>query len=136
MEQQQLQGGAASNAAQSLKNLLRIAGASLMVSGIVYVWAYVAEFLLPVPSSTTADAAKSTTQTGIQRNDLDALGKRIAALESAVKALTDDVARRPSSADDRVARLLVVTEALGRGALSALPARCSWRWPRYSRSNS
>jgi hypothetical protein len=57
VEQQQLQGGAASNAAQSLKNLLRIAGASLMVSGIVYVWAFVAEFLLPVPSSTTADAA-------------------------------------------------------------------------------
>jgi hypothetical protein len=28
-----------------------------MVSGIVYVWAFVAEFLLPIPASTTAQAA-------------------------------------------------------------------------------
>ena len=35
---------------QSLKNLYRIAGASFLVAGGFYVWAFVAEFLLPVPS--------------------------------------------------------------------------------------
>jgi hypothetical protein len=37
------------NSGQSLKNLCRIAGASFMVAGGFYVWAFVAEFLLPAP---------------------------------------------------------------------------------------
>jgi hypothetical protein len=55
--EQQPQGEAASDSGQSLKNLLRIAGGSLMVSAVLYVWAFVAEFLLPVPSLGSADAA-------------------------------------------------------------------------------
>jgi hypothetical protein len=49
--------GAASDSGQSLKNLFRIAGASLMVSAVIYVWAFMAEFLLPVPILSSADAA-------------------------------------------------------------------------------
>jgi len=40
---------AVSNSGQSLKNLCRIAGVSFMVAGGFYVWAFVAEFLLPAP---------------------------------------------------------------------------------------
>jgi len=36
-----------------LKNLYRIAGASLMVAGVLYVWAFMAEFVLPPPGLTT-----------------------------------------------------------------------------------
>jgi hypothetical protein len=42
--------GAASYSGQSLEKLFRIAGASLMVAGVLYVWAFVAEFILPVPT--------------------------------------------------------------------------------------
>lgn len=37
----------------SLKNLYRIAGASLMVAAVLYVWAFMAEFVLPPPGLTT-----------------------------------------------------------------------------------
>jgi hypothetical protein len=37
----------------SLRNLCRIAGASLMVAGVLYVWAFMAEFVLPPPGLTT-----------------------------------------------------------------------------------
>lgn len=63
-------------------------------------------------ASAAADAAKNAAQTGVQRGDIDALTSRVAALESAVKSLTDDVAQRAPSADDRAARLTVVAEAL------------------------
>ena len=61
----------------------------------------------------TAAAAKSAGQAGVQRSDIDALANRIAALESAVKTLSEAVARRlASGADDRAARLTVAAEAL------------------------
>jgi hypothetical protein len=63
-------------------------------------------------ATTAADAAKSAAQTDVAHSDIDTLAARIAALEGAVKALADEVARRSSSADDRVARLTVATEAL------------------------
>jgi hypothetical protein len=57
-------------------------------------------------------AAKSTAQPEVARSDLDALAGRIAALEAAVKAVSETAAQNASSADDRVARLIVATEAL------------------------
>lgn len=63
-------------------------------------------------ASTAADAAKSAAQTDVARSDIDALAARIAALESAQKALAAEVTRRGASADDRVARLTVAAEAL------------------------
>jgi hypothetical protein len=63
-------------------------------------------------ASATADAAKNAAQGGTQRADLEALAGRIAALERSVKTLSDDVAHRPASADDRAARLMVAAEAL------------------------
>jgi hypothetical protein len=43
--------------ARPLRELLRIAGASLMVSAFVYVWAFVADYLGPGSGSTTVQAA-------------------------------------------------------------------------------
>jgi hypothetical protein len=48
----------------------------------------------------------------VQHSDLDALTGRIAALEDSVKALSDTIAHRPASADDRAARAAVAAEAL------------------------
>lgn len=56
-------------------------------------------------------AAKSAAQGAVSHSDLEALSGRVAALESAVKSLSDAV-HRAASADDRVARLMVATEAL------------------------
>lgn len=39
---------------QSLKKLCQIGGASLMVAGVLYVWAFVAQYILPAPGFTTA----------------------------------------------------------------------------------
>lgn len=39
---------------QSLKRLCQIGGASLMVAGVLYVWAFVAQYILPPPGFTTA----------------------------------------------------------------------------------
>jgi hypothetical protein len=65
-------------------------------------------------AAAAAEVAKSTTQAGVQRNDIDALTNRIAMLESAVKSLSADVAQRTSSSntDDRVMRATVAAEAL------------------------
>jgi hypothetical protein len=77
-------------------------------------------------ATAAVEAAKSSAQqSGVQRTDLDALANRvatiegmtnrIAAVESAVKALSENVAnvaRRPASADDRAARTTVAAEAL------------------------
>ncbi len=63
-------------------------------------------------AAAAADGAKNAVQAAVQRSDLDTLTNRIAALERGVKSLNDEVTRRTSSADDRVARLIVVTEAL------------------------
>jgi hypothetical protein len=63
-------------------------------------------------AAATAEASKSAAQAGVQRTDIDALASRVAALEHGMTTLSDDVARRPASADDRAARLTVVAEAL------------------------
>jgi hypothetical protein len=63
-------------------------------------------------ASTAADAAKGAAQTGVARGDLDALAARIAALESTIKTLADDLKHQTATADDRTARLAVATEAL------------------------
>ena len=63
-------------------------------------------------AAAAADGAKNATQAAVQHSDLDTLTNRIAALERSVKSLTDEVTRRTSSANDRVARLIVITEAL------------------------
>lgn len=63
-------------------------------------------------AAAAADAVKSAAPTGAASSDLDALNARIAALDGAMKRLTDDVAHAPRSADDRAARLTVVAEAL------------------------
>ena len=67
-------------------------------------------------AAAAVEAAKTTAQqTGVQRADLDALANRVAAIEGAVKALSENLAngaRRPASAADRVARTTVAAEAL------------------------
>jgi hypothetical protein len=63
-------------------------------------------------AAVATDTAKSATQTGVARSDLDALTTRVAALESTVKKLAGDVTQQSRSADDRAARLTVATEAL------------------------
>jgi len=55
-----------------------------------------------------AVAAKAS----VQHSDIDALTARIAALEDNVKTLSENVAHRPASADDRAARAAVAAEAL------------------------
>jgi len=57
-------------------------------------------------------AAKSADQTTVQHGDIDALANRVAALESAVKSLSDDVAHRASGTDDQAARLTIAAQAL------------------------
>jgi hypothetical protein len=63
-------------------------------------------------ASTAADSAKSAAQTSVARGDLDALAARIAALESTIKTLADDLKHETATADDRAARLAVVAETL------------------------
>src|SRR4029077_13610944 len=63
-------------------------------------------------AATAADAAKRAAQAGVARSDLDALAARIAALESAVKTLADDVKHQTATADDRAARFTIAAEAL------------------------
>jgi hypothetical protein len=65
-------------------------------------------------ATASAEAAKSAAQAAVRRTDIDALTNRIAALESAVKSLSAEVAQRTSSSnsDDRVTRATVAAEAL------------------------
>jgi hypothetical protein len=60
----------------------------------------------------SASAAQAANQTNIQRSDLDALASRIAALENAVKALSENAARPAAGADDQAARLTIAAQAL------------------------
>jgi hypothetical protein len=62
-------------------------------------------------ASTAADAAKDAGQASVQHSDMDALAGRIAALESAVKTLSEDVAH-PAPANDQAARLTAAAQAL------------------------
>jgi hypothetical protein len=59
-----------------------------------------------------ADAAKSAGQSGVQHTDIDALAARIAALESAVKTLSEAAAHPATAANDQAARLTIAAEAL------------------------
>jgi hypothetical protein len=63
-------------------------------------------------ASTATDAVKSAAQTSVARSDLDALAARIAALESTIKTLADDLKHETATAEDRSARLAVVAETL------------------------
>jgi len=63
-------------------------------------------------ASAAADTVKGAAPSAVQRSDIDALTSRIASLESAVKALSDNAVRPASSADDRAARFAIAAEAL------------------------
>jgi hypothetical protein len=63
-------------------------------------------------ATAASDAAKSADQTTVQHGDIDALASRIAALDGAVKALSDNVTHRAASADDQPARLTIAAQAL------------------------
>jgi hypothetical protein len=68
----------------------------------------------------TADAAKNAGQAGVQKSDMDALASRIAALDSAVKALSSEVAH-PTTTTDQAARLTVAAQALRAAVESGVP---------------
>jgi len=57
-------------------------------------------------------ASEVASQTGVQKSDLDALANRVAALESAVKALSENAAHPAEGANDQAARLTIAAEAL------------------------
>lgn len=59
-----------------------------------------------------AEDAKNAAQAGASRTDIDALTARVAALESAVKSLTTEIAQRPASDNDAAVRATVAAEAL------------------------
>jgi len=59
-----------------------------------------------------AAAAKSAPQNSVARSDLDALTNRIAALESAIKTLSNTAVQSAPSSSDRAARAAVAAEAL------------------------
>jgi hypothetical protein len=71
-------------------------------------------------AAAAAEAAKSAGQAGVQRSDLEALTNRIAALESAVKTLSEQVAH-PMSGVDQVVRLSVAAQALQVAVASGVP---------------
>ena len=57
-------------------------------------------------------ATQVASQTSGQKNDLDALASRVTALESAVKALSENAAHPAESANDQAARLTIAAAAL------------------------
>ncbi len=57
-------------------------------------------------------ASQTISQTAVQKSDIDALASRIAALESAVTALSEVAAHPAPGTDDRAARLTIAAEAL------------------------
>ena len=57
-------------------------------------------------------ASQITSQTAGQKNDLDALATKVATLESAVKALSENAAHPAEGANDQAARLTISAEAL------------------------
>jgi hypothetical protein len=63
-------------------------------------------------ASAAADAAKTAAQSSVSPRDVEALTSRVAALEGAMKSLSDTMARPTSSADDGTARLTIASEAL------------------------
>jgi hypothetical protein len=73
-----------------------------------------------ISAASAADAAKSTGQTSVQPADLEKLASRIAALESAVKSLSEQAAH-PASATDQAVRLTVAAQALRTAVASGAP---------------
>ncbi len=57
-------------------------------------------------------AGQVASQTNGQKSDLDALANRVAALENAVKALSENAARPTEGANDQAARSTIAAEAL------------------------
>lgn len=57
-------------------------------------------------------ASQVASQANGQKSDLDALANRVAALESAIKALSENAAHPAEGANDQAARLTVAAEAL------------------------
>jgi hypothetical protein len=68
-----------------------------------------------------AKSASSAAQTTVARGDLDSLAARIAALESTIKTLADDLKHQTATAEDRAARLAVAAEALRAAAERGAP---------------
>lgn len=62
-------------------------------------------------AASAAETAKSAGQGSVQPADLEALSNRIAALESAVKSLSQQIAQ-PANGADQAARLMVAAQAL------------------------
>jgi hypothetical protein len=71
-------------------------------------------------ASAAADAAKTAGQTSTQPADLEALTNRIAALETAVKSLSEKVAH-PAASTDQPARLMLAVQALRNSVESGAP---------------
>jgi hypothetical protein len=71
-------------------------------------------------AASAAEAAKSAGQAGVQKGDLEALTNRIAALESAVKTLSEQIAH-PTSGVDQAVRLSVAAQALEVAVTSGVP---------------
>ena len=71
-------------------------------------------------AASAAEAAKSAGQAGVQRSDIEALTNRIAALESAVKTLSEQVAH-PTMGIDQAVRLSVAAQALQVAVASGVP---------------
>lgn len=57
-------------------------------------------------------ATQVASQTGVQKSDFEAVTKRIATVENAVKALSENAAHPAEGANDQAARLTIATEAL------------------------
>ena len=64
------------------------------------------------PAKSQSDHSQVASQTSGQKSDLDALTNRVAALESAVKALSENAAHPAEGANDQAARLTIAAEAL------------------------
>ncbi len=63
-------------------------------------------------AASAAEGAKNAAQAAAQHADLDALNRRIVALENATKSLDLELTQRTSRADDRATRVTVAAEAL------------------------
>jgi hypothetical protein len=74
-------------------------------------------------ASDNADAAKNIAQGSIQRGDLDALAKRVAALESALASLPQNEGQSESAGADRAARLTIAAQGLRAAVERGLPYR-------------
>jgi hypothetical protein len=77
-------------------------------------------------ASAAEAAAQSAGRTGVQTTDMEALTSRIAALESAMKKLSDQVADRAASGD-QAARLTIAAQALQAAVARGAPYQAELR---------